>query len=87
MGAVSAGRTDEKMVGLRVVRMVCMSVETMAVTMVGKLAILSAALLALSKFAWRAAHWEICWAERMASTKVVVMGAVSAGRTDKKMVG
>ena len=87
MGAVSAGRTDERMVGSRVVRMVCMSVEKMAVKMVGKLAILSAVSLALSKVAWRAAHLEICWAARMASTKVVVMGAVSAGRTDEKMVG
>ena len=59
----------------------------LAAKMVEKLAILSAASLALSKVAWRAAHWAICWAVRMASTKVVVMGAVSAVRTDEKMVG
>ena len=59
----------------------------LAATMVGKLAILSAASLALSKVAWRAAHSAICWAVRMACTKVVVMGAVSAGRMDEKMVG
>ena len=39
------------MVGSRVVKMVCMSVEKMAVTMVGKLAMLSAVSLALSKVA------------------------------------
>ncbi len=40
----------------------------LAATMVGKLAILSAASLALSKVAWLAAHWAICWAARMVCT-------------------
>ena len=39
-----------------------MTVEKMAMKMVGKLAMLSAASLALSKVDWTAVHWEICWA-------------------------
>jgi hypothetical protein len=42
-----------------------MTVEKMAAKMVEKLAVLWAASLALSKVAWRAVHWEICWAVRM----------------------
>jgi hypothetical protein len=79
-----AGRMVSRRVASKVAEMLA---GKLAATMVGKLAMLSAASLALSKVAWRAAHWEICWAARMASTKVVVMGAVSAWRTDEKMVG
>ena len=82
-----AGRMVSRRVASKVAEMVSFLAGKLAGTKVGKLAVLSAASLALSKVAWRAVHWEICWAARMACTKVVVLGAVSAGRTDEKMVG